>query len=428
MKKRLNILLLILALGFAGTESYAMRQSFNRMRKMIVDRMTHLFSSRIRSGVQSVSRFFKSNTNEFNTSFKKPVFFNGLAGLIGIASTQVYKNSYAQGYEQRKQAMNPATIWAKIGRGDAVSEHDMKNHFVLDCEMNKHQNELIPKHKKNDQTVRIATYNVHFFRDVNGQKSLDEIIKTIQDINPDILVLQEVSIFDQWKLKEVFAKIGFRFNNQKLFCKSKNVGQAPFGNMVLSKYELAEEPVVDCFEYDKKFGATLHYYDPRENRCYVKAKIALPNNKKITIFGTHLDVFDESETRRSAEIAELITKNQQSGEQNVVIAADYNAIRKKDYLYTVNKHRVWDLVRGVVRSRYGLMTVPTKALDSLENNQFQDSFTKAGFDCPKWTVWAGAAVDFMYLNKQWNLPVVGSYVYYSAASDHLPIIMDVNVQ
>jgi hypothetical protein len=40
------------------------------------------------------------------------------------------------------------------------------------------------------------------------------------------------------------------------------------------------------------------------------------------------------------------------------------------------------------------------------------------------TAWNGATVDFLYRYKAAGLKAVGSWVYYTAASDHLPLVCD----
>ena len=75
-----------------------------------------------------------------------------------------------------------------------------------------------------------------------------------------------------------------------------------------------------------------------------------------------------------------------------------------------------------------LFSIFLKTQRALENNEFQDCFTKSKQQCPKFTVWSGTAVDFMYLDKKWDLPIAGCHTYYSSASDHLPVIMDVKVK
>ena len=102
------------------------------------------------------------------------------------------------------------------------------------------------------------------------------------------------------------------------------------------------------------------------------------------------------------------------------------------------------------KSNQMLQHVPTDTLDFIEQQGFQDSFTQAHtktfnrataskataqrdadahaqhakLSNPTYTVWTGTVVDFIFCSPEWNLPVE-SYIYYSTASDHLPVIMDI---
>lgn len=399
MKKQ-NLNKLLIALTFVATAQNAMGMNFFRR---FGKSATH-FVTRAQAWLPTWGRF--THQNRF---WKKSLFMGSLAGLAGIRM---------QNQGDTQQPMNHATVWEHVAHGQKVDANQMKQSYIDDCKKNAHKNGLIPVHVPNNETVRIATYNVHFFYDALNKRSFTEIIDTIQTINADVIVLQEVSIFQHAQIKDAFAKIGYTFSEQESFCKSMDAWGKPFGNVILSKYPIVKNLEKHTYAYDKKCHG--------EKRCYLKANITLPNDKKISMYGTHLDVYDETETRRLAQINELIEQSSKDSNENIIIAADFNAVRKKDYAYQINGRCVWDMVNESSHRRFGINT-PTHALQAFENNQFKDSFSHAGCAAPKWTVWSGTAVDFMYLNKSWNLPVVGSWVYYSTASDHLPVIMDVKV-
>ncbi|MCX5921745.1 MAG: endonuclease/exonuclease/phosphatase family protein [Candidatus Dependentiae bacterium] len=314
-------------------------------------------------------------------------------------------------------AMHPASMWQKLAQGQSMSRYELIESFINDCRMYANENKAIPRHETNNKTVRVATYNVHAWKDSHNNKNFDGMMRVIQDINADILVLQEVSVFNQSIMQKAFENLGY-ICNESLFAQAANHYGCPFGNMIVSKYPLVQEPVKKTFEADKKLIG--------ERRCYVKTEIDLPHQKKVTIYGTHLDVYDETEKLRTKEIQELVdTIAQQSGP--CIIAADCNAVRACDYQYTVGNNKcVWDLLNDMNKKRLRIDT-PVQALKALESNYFKDCFTKNNQQGPKCTVWSGTVVDFMWLNKQWNLPIAGCYTYYSAASDHMPVIMDFNI-
>lgn len=418
MKLQTRVLALVLSIFVCNLHGFNYKRLFSK-----TGRFSAYFSSLFKSnffgkfGGMKNAQFFRQWNKRVGGDWQRPIAMGGFSGLAGLAF-----NKNVQ--ENKKQTMKPATVWARVAAGQEPSAHTMKEMYNTDCTVNEYQNLAIPQHSKNNDTVRVATYNVHFFRDALNNKSFDEVVNTIKTINADVVILQEVSIFDETKIRTAFAKIGYVFDEKKSFCKSMDAWGRPFGNMVLSKYPFIQEPAKNTFEYDKRYAGTIHCWG--EQRCYVQSKIALPNGKKISVYGTHLDVYDETDSRRLEQIKELVANANKDSVENIIIAADFNAVRSRDYQYTVNNKYVWDMVNQSTHNRFWINT-PTKALEAFDSNQFQDSFAKCGSASPKWTVWTGTAVDFMYLNKQWNLPVVGSWVYYSKASDHLPVIMDVKV-
>ncbi len=137
---------------------------------------------------------------------------------------------------------------------------------------------------------------------------------------------------------------------------------------------------------------------------------------------THFDVFDNSGKTRLEQAKELITAIQKNKNPNILIAADFNSVRSKDYQYSVGGENVWDLLKAdnLVRND----PTPTDLLEFIEAKNFKDSFTFANLKSPKFTTWNGTTIDFIYLSKDWSLPV-NAYVFYSSASDHLPVIVDV---
>ncbi|MCX5922328.1 MAG: endonuclease/exonuclease/phosphatase family protein [Candidatus Dependentiae bacterium] len=347
--------------------------------------------------------------------------FGSLAGILG--ATILYGlNSDVAYASDGTQDTPPASMWEAITKGYCMPRHMMIESFVEDCEKLAHKNNDIPKHVKNDTTVRIATYNVHSWYDAYNKRNFGNIMQVIEDINADILVLQEVSVFDWSRIEKSFKRLGY-ICTWSGFAKAADHGGHPFGNMIVSKYPLTKKPVIKTFDADKKCQG--------EQRCYVNVTAKLPQNKQVTLYGTHFDVYDETENRRELEVKELVdTIVQQPGA--CMIAADCNAVRSRDYQWTIPHNtfgnaKVWDLLNASNQQRTGMET-QTKALATLENNEFQDCFTKNKQQCPKFTVWSGTAVDFMYLDKKWDLPIAGCHTYYSSASDHLPVIMDVKVK
>jgi len=314
--------------------------------------------------------------------------------------------------------MQSASVWRSIAQDKELTKKQMIQSFILDCAHYAKENAAIPLHEKNNKYVRIATYNVHSWHDPHAKSNILGIMQVIANMNADVLILQEVSLFDADLIRYLLQVMGgYTYGS---FVKAANHGGNPFGNMIISKYPFVKPPVLKTFEADKE-NASTHF----EKRGYIAATIQLPGKKQITVYGTHLDVYDETEWLRLQEVQELHDAIA-SEEGPCVIAADCNAVRSCDYAYCLRGKVVWDMLSERHIKRTGT-EISTYALDLLELYGYVDCFTKNNQLCPKFTAWSGTTVDFIWLNKSFDLPISGCYTWYSAASDHLPIIMDVKI-
>ena len=302
----------------------------------------------------------------------------------------------------------PSAVWEIYSKNESIKKGDQS--FINDCNKLSQENKKIPNAKGN--IVRIATYNVHFWTDAQKNKNYDGILKIILMINADILILQEVLLFDQKRIEEDFQKMGYYVRK---FCATQG---RKFGNMILSRLPLTSKPIAKTFEIDKKSGG--------EQRCFINFKVQLPNKEVVSVYGTHLDVYN-GESHRLAEINELLKFTQLDKCKNIIIAGDFNSVRKKDYQYNVNGKLTWDLYCKTME-QLKKEKISTETLDTIEKNGYQDCFSLANISMPKFTCWTGTVIDFMFLSKYWTLPIKGCYTFYDCASDHLPIIMDVELK
>jgi len=333
------------------------------------------------------------------------------------------------------QSLEPASGWYDYSRTPILTRKDWTDSFIKDCRKQSGQNDLIPLHVMNKDTVRIASYNIHFwckphlspFNYTTGQsrhgaqdieENFENIISAIKSINADILCLQEVLLFDQSRIKDTLTELGYQY---LYFFDEADWAGSLLCVAIASKYPFVEEPRGKTFAVD-----TTPRAHPFEKHCFLTATISLPNNKKITAYTSHFDCFDDSESIRHDELKEIIEENACVVMDNCFICGDFNAVRSRDLQYRVGDHTAWDLLNqdNIRRTK---KPTQTKALNLLEENGFNDCFSSAKISMPKFSVWNGTVVDFIFLNKYWNLSISGCYFYYTSASDHLPVILDVKV-
>ena len=321
------------------------------------------------------------------------------------------------------QAHAPSSIWTKVAKNKPYPDRKAKIQcFIDDCKNLEPLKKSISSHTFDDGICRIATYNVHYWTDAwtggDQAANFDGILEVIKNINADILILQEVNWDEsEWnsltnsEIIQKFEALGYKYN---IFGEAAHIYGAPFGNVIFSKYP-----------FKKSFSEKYNIIVNGEDRSYIYSLIELSPKNSISIFGTHLDVFDESGSVRKQQI-EILTKkiDELKIDKNVLIAADFNEVRESDYQYDVEGKSVWEMLKADNLQRHD--PTPVTVADHLVKSGYIDCFSKANILPPKFTVWSGSMVDFIYL-KNWNLDIVGCYAYYNAASDHIPVIMDVKI-
>jgi len=332
------------------------------------------------------------------------------------------------------QSLKPASGWYNYSSTCIPSKKDWIGGFISDCEKHSNQNDLIPLHVINNQTIRIASYNIHFwckpgvlpFNYATGKNrhnlqdiedNFENVLSVIKNINADIICLQEVLMFNPPIIKNELKKLGYNYVS---FFDEADWAGSILCVAIASKYPFHKEPFGKTFAIDKTSSA-----HPFEKHCFLSATVSLPNNKKITAYTSHFDCFDDSETIRYEEVKEIIEDCDLSTD-NCFICGDFNAVRSRDLQYVVNNQTAWYWLNHDNINRTKNPT-QTKALSLLETHEFNDCFSNANIGMPKFSVWNGTMVDFIFLNKHWSFPISGCYFYYTSVSDHLPVVLDINL-
>lgn len=293
-----------------------------------------------------------------------------------------------------------------------------KKFFEEDCKKYAYLNARIPYHTKGDGIVRIVTYNSNYQKSSPSGLSLD-IKNVLKALNADILIVQEVPIKQTTtspkqlgsEIKTLFAEFGYTHA-------AVMRAHEDFANVILSKPELFAKASGVVFSDQGQTGSKK----PTQ-RSYVRVDYMQNNKPWLTVFGTHLELRDEE--IRTKQLMQIVQAANTAGTENVLIAGDFNALRKKDYDYAIDATTGWDILVKRFQSFKNSPPVSTKALDFLAKT-YIDCFEKASLPGPKFTAENGQVLDHIFLNKNWNIPIKGCYVYYSDASDHLPVIMDIN--
>lgn len=310
-------------------------------------------------------------------------------------------------------ALQPATVWSYLAQGKPVNSQLKKQLFVHDCGTLA-TTVKVPAHKKNNSTIRLATFNVHMWSDPFGADTYQELVQDIAALHADVLALQEVITFDLGRIIADFMQLGYTHH---IFYGTHTTAAGEFGNMIFSKYPFVGNEVSKTFNVDM---------GQPEQRNFIRVQLQLPNGQSMVVYTTHLDVYDDTEQRRVAEVQELLADIARQSCKNVVMMGDFNAVRQRDY-----NPQIWQLLQADDMQRIpqlrALGGVRTGAMRLCDQHGLRDAYDVAQVQHPAWTCWTGKVIDYLLLGRSWTLPVTRCMVLPNVHSDHCPQIMDVGL-
>jgi len=131
-------------------------------------------------------------------------------------------------------------------------------------------------------TLRVATYNIHRCRGLDGRTSPSRIADVIRTIDPDIIALQEVvgaSPRSAGHAEELGAQLGMGW----VMAPARHLRHALFGNVVLSRLPILHHAQYDlswktceprcCQRVDIAVGShTLHLYNVHLGTAYLERR------------------------------------------------------------------------------------------------------------------------------------------------------------
>lgn len=252
--------------------------------------------------------------------------------------------------------------------------------------------------------ARILTYNVHGFRDVKRQNSLEEILYIIKKIDADIIIIEEFVLHGSKTLIE--------FDDFLIFLKS--IGYAVFWSDAKHYNVMGTKLPLQSLQnsYVWYLGT-----DPGHNcpRYAMGADIDIGyGSRPLRVIGTHLDVYDETGSIRVKQIKEIL-RNAES-HQRVIIAGDLNCLRPEDYDETELQHIIKaDQMRRV-------QTIKTDAVQILEEAGYVEASVQTGNPI-KTSVWANRRCDYIC---GLGVKFAQSGVVRNASSDHYAYYADID--
>lgn len=157
--------------------------------------------------------------------------------------------------------------------------------------------------------LRVATYNVHSGKGIDGRFRPERVSAVIAELRADVIALQEyVSLVRDFDVRDhLMRATGF----QLIAMSTMKVGSGDFGNALLSRW-----PILDAVEHSLSVGR----YEPRGALEVVIGR----KDPELRVVVTHLGLRD---AERRDQLAKLLDIVQRDASIPTVLAGDFNIAR-----------------------------------------------------------------------------------------------------
>jgi endonuclease/exonuclease/phosphatase family metal-dependent hydrolase len=158
------------------------------------------------------------------------------------------------------------------------------------------------------RSLRVATYNIHRCRGLDGRTNPSRAAEVIRSINPDIIALQEVigaGPNAAGHAEELGAQLGMGW----VMAPARHLRGCLFGNVVLSRF-----PILHHSQYDLSWKTC-------EPRCCQRVDIAIGNDQ-LHLYNVHLGTAF-LERRYQAQRLSAFVHDRRVGQPKIVLG-DFN--------------------------------------------------------------------------------------------------------
>ncbi|KEO84329.1 endonuclease/exonuclease/phosphatase family protein [Tumebacillus flagellatus] len=221
--------------------------------------------------------------------------------------------------------------------------------------------------------LTVATYNIHIGKDADNNLNLEETIKTLEKTNADIIGLQEVERHSPrtW-FEDQPQQIAKALHMNVHYEPARSIGPSQFGNVLLSRFPILRTERIELKSAKEDRAATLATLDVQ--------------GKQVRVLVTHLGLVQPERKRDVAMLSERL----QAEESPVLVLGDFNT------------------VLGAQELKPWLAFLTSTTETPLET--FPGS---------------GEQIDYVLASKQFT--AVNSYTVNSPASDHVPLVSELNL-
>jgi endonuclease/exonuclease/phosphatase family metal-dependent hydrolase len=161
---------------------------------------------------------------------------------------------------------------------------------------------------KRARTVRVATYNIHRGRGLDGRTKLDRIVSVLATIDADVIALQEVVGASPLKAGQA-AELGAALGMGWVMAPTRHLRTALFGNVVLSRF-----PVKQHLQYDVTWKTCEH-------RGVQRVDVALDDDT-LHVYNVHLGTSLLERRYQAAKVASIVHDRRVAGPK--IVLGDFN--------------------------------------------------------------------------------------------------------
>ena len=227
------------------------------------------------------------------------------------------------------------------------------------------------------RALRILSWNMHGFQEARRRPHYEEALQTILgQVQPDMFAMMEHSLFAPHEMLSRIFPYYHMHHVLALYSKT------PF------QYVGSAELTPGRYLSDYVVGDDVHLYIT--HLCPCEQSVRLDGIKKILEYKAY------------------------HGHRDVILVGDFNHVDSREYLEYPEKYS----------SRTGEAYINIFA-ESGFDKIFCDSFIASMAPTPTSTHWTGTRIDYVFITA--NIHPIGSYLYHTILSDHMPIIVDLVV-
>ncbi len=203
---------------------------------------------------------------------------------------------------------------------------------------------------KRTRTIRVATYNIHSGRGMDGRTRLERIAGVLAAVDADVVALQEVIGASPLKPGQA-AELGAALGMGWVMAPTRHVRTALFGNVVLSKF-----PVRHHVQHDLTWKTCEH-------RSVQRVDLAMDDDT-LHFYNVHLGTSLLERRNQAAKLASIVHDRRVVGPK--IVLGDFNEWARgiaKDVL--AERLQSIDLLKYLKRARTYPTFFPVLHLDHI---------------------------------------------------------------